>query len=542
LGAFSCRGNPVLRTWAGLAIGVVVLLLLSSGSLAPAQFSSTVTAVSVPDLNSALQSAGASKGFATVTVASTSQAQPLSPSFWGVDVVAGYGFGSSNAAQIAATPATYLRFPGGVLGEEMNYTSSNVTATNGKNYTANTTVKDFVTACDSIHCKAILQLPAEIDQPQTAAYYASYVVHTLGLQPAYWEIGNSVPGWTHFRVPWANWGNGTGVLINATLFAQLVATYITAVKVVDPSAHFLALGAAMGQPGYDQAWVTALAQIDGHTLSGISVHSYTMGKAPANPTVPQLLANLNGNYSLPDQVTADRSYIAAACPNCTSLSVFVTEANVAETNNYTVFNPTFAGALYVSADTAQALDLRLANLDWYCYMCNFSGSWVSNTSQPNMQYTLMSRVMTMLGNETLATTVTGLSTLYAAGTYGSAGLSLLLVNTNVTQTASFPVRPTGILSYTTAIRERWSNGSAAPHRATIKLGNQISVPPLTVEILQVPASGLAGSPRAVAPPHSNPFEFDRPSSIPLATPLIAVAGPGSSVRTPDPLKVPHPRK
>jgi hypothetical protein len=475
----------MLKRWACLAVGVIVLLLLSGTYSGAPDVAPAVVAVTPTSAGGQVSSAITSNGVATLTIASPSQALPLPPGFWGADVVASYPFGSGAAAKINATPVTYLRYPGGVLGEELNYTSNVITATSGKVSVANTSVRAFIRSCLTIDCHAILQLPAEINDSYTAAYYASYVVNTLHFQPAYWEIGNSVPGWTHFGVPWVGWTTPTKTNATPLQFAQLVDTYITAVRSVDPSALFIALGAAMGAPGYDQTWITDLTLIDGHTLSGISVHSYTMGTSPPFPTWPELLANLNGKYSLPDQVTADRGYILTTCANC-ALQLFVTEANVAEVDSYATLDSTFAGALYVAADTAQALDLRLTNLDWYCYECNFSGSWKnSSTQQFGLQYTLLSKMMPMLGKETLATNVTGLSTFYAAATYGPSGYALLLVNSNMTQTASFSLSHTGISPGSTAVRERWSNGSGKPNHATITLGKTVDVPALTIEILLV---------------------------------------------------------
>src|SRR5208282_3032362 len=425
---------------------VIFAILVTAGMLFSAggsgAFSSRVSTSSaaagyVGPLGSASASEN-SAAHATFRFANPSAASNISPAFWGVDVLANYPFNSTNATHLARTPISYLRFPGGALGEEFNYTSGVITRPTGNTYNATTSIQQFVNSCNLIRCHAILQLPAEINQSETAAYYATYVVQTLHFQPAYWEIGNTVPGWSHFGVPWSNWSTQTGAAITPLVFARLAGTYISAVKTVDPNASFIALGAGMGRPGYDQAWITNLTLVDGHNLSGISVHSYTMGAGPANPTWPELLSNLNGQYSLPDQVTADRNYIAAACPSC-STSIFVTEANAAEVGNFTSLVSTFAGTLYVAADTAQALNLRLTNLDWFCFACNYSGSWEGPSNLGTMQYALYEKMMTRLGTQLLASNLTGPATLYAAATYGPHGYALLLVNVNMTQSVSINI-------------------------------------------------------------------------------------------------------
>jgi hypothetical protein len=510
-------GSTRRKLGRGVALMVALLVVLSGTSLA--------SATPLPSRAGAGPGAGPSvplEGRATVTIANESTAKSLPWSFWGANVVAAYPFTTSSAAKVSATPVTFLRFPGGGLGEEFNYTSSLVTNSNGSTLAAATSIQEFITACDAIHCHAILQLPAEIDQNYTAAYYANYVVNVLHFKPAYWEIGNAVPGWTHYGVPWSLWSTQNSSAVTPVLFAQLVGHYIAAVKAVDPGAQFIALGAAMGVPGYDQYWVTNLTLLDGHALAGISIHSYAMGKSPVGPaTWSELLANLTGVYSLPDQVAADRGYIKAACPSCT-INLFVSEANAAESNTFTPLDSSFAGTLYVAADTAQALDLRLTNLDWFCYDCNFSGSWENRTTGAfELQYTLMSQMMPALGNETLATTVSGLPTLFAAATYGTSGLGLLLVNTNLDQNASFSLASTGIHPGSAATRDRWTNGSTRPHTSTITLGNLVTVPPLTVEILQVAPSGFdGGSP----PPHGTvQVRTSGPTGVTWAAPLVPMA-------------------
>ncbi len=452
---------------------------------------------------------------ANIRVANLTEAKALPYQFWGVNVVATDAFDSADAAQISATPATFLRFPGGGLGDEFNYTSGVVTNPSGTTYTANTSTQAFISACQKIHCHAILQLPAEINEPQTAAYYASYVVNTLRFQPSFWEIGNSPPSWTHFGVPWSNWATQTGPTLTPLLFAQLVGKYITAIQTVDPRGHFIAFGAAAGS--YIKPWVTELASLDGPNLTGIAIHSYIFGTAPVNPTWAQLLANLNGPYALATQVTATRGYIEAACPSC-STRVFVTEANVAEVNNYSGLDPSFAGTLYIAADLVQALQVRLTNLDWFCFECNFSGTWINQTHHVEEQYTLASKMMTHMGNETLPTTVSGPSTFYATATYGSSGLVLLMVNVNLTTSVSVNLAHTGILSGSPALRVRWTNGSNNPGSTNVTLGSTVTVPALSIEMLVVGPGGLAkGYAPAPSPSREGPSVFPTRSVSPFAS-------------------------
>jgi len=495
-------GVPAVLKGVGLvSLAIVLLLLLPAGPFgaansAPAGPSPVVpvpATVATASLNisalppSASPAPPSTNVSATINVDKPIYDAAVPSAFWGTNVLAENGFGSSDAVAIENTPARYIRFPGGTLGDEFNYTSGVITNPDGSTTKATVTVQAFITVCHEIGCSAIFQLPAEINNSKVAAYYANYVVKTLGFQPAYWEIGNSPPSWTHYNVPWSHWSTTKGDKITPTAFAQTVGSYIKAVKAVDPKAHFTAL--ALGAANYDKTWISTLAQLEGKNLSGISIHSYTMGSSPANPTWADLLANLNGQYGLATQVNLTRGYIKAACPTCTT-KVFVTESNAAEVNNYTALDSTFAGTLYVAAATIQALHLRLANLDWFCYSCNFGGSWKVGSKDWSQQYTLFSQMMTQLGANTLWTTVSGPSTFYATATYGVAGLAILMVNANVTSSVSVNLSHTGIISGSIISRERWVNGSAGPTNSSFTLGGSVTAPPMSISIISAPPGSV----------------------------------------------------
>ncbi len=427
-----------------------------------------------------------------------SEATPISSAFWGINIAAAQRFNSADAASVAATPVNYLLYPAGILGEEYNYTSGVLTSDNGTQTLAATSTTQFVASCEQIACHAILQLPAEINRPGTAAFYANYVVHTLDFQPTYWEIGNDPSGWNHFNVTWSDWATEEGGNTTPLPFANLVHAYIAAVLKVDPAAKFLALGAGMGDKNYDKAWVEELAEVDGKELSGIAVHSYIEG-GPSVGTDAQLFANLNGFYSLPDQVLADRSYIESACPNCSHLQVFVTEINAAEDGGYANLLPTFAGTLYLAAEIAQGLTLQATNLDWFAYDSHYAGSWSTGVDKWQSQYYLFKDVATQLKTETLPTTIVGPSTLYGAATYNTSGLALLLANVNTTSSVQLNLTSSEFSPTSALTQYLWVNGTPLPVASTLPAGDVPVLPPLSIEVLEGPA---------VQPSVPYPVEFD----------------------------------
>ncbi len=466
---------------AALAVGLTIALLVTS-------FSVSTMSPGVPEGPSAITPLDTATG--AVVVGAFSLATPAPAAFWGVNVAAAQRFDAADAAAVAATPVTYIRFPAGVLGEEFNYTSGVITGQSGSRSDATTSTKEFVASCKTIACRAILQLPAEIDSPATAAYYASYVVHTLGYQPAYWEIGNGPAGWTHFDLPWSEWKSKGGGNATPLQFANLVHAYIQAVLKVDPAAQFIALGAGMGAKDYSKPWVEELAKVDGSELAGISVHSYVEG-GPSHPTDAELFANLNGIYSLPAQVSADRSYITAACPSCTKLQIFVSEINAAEASPYSKLLPTFAGTLYLAVETVQGLSLHVANLDWFAYDSDYQGSWSRHPMDWQMQYFLFSDLLTHLYPDTLPTTVTGPSTLYGIATYDRSGLALLLVNVDTSTAVTVNIASAGfILGRADVTQYSWQDGAHEPTKASVALSSTVKVPAMSIVLLTVESAGM----------------------------------------------------
>jgi hypothetical protein len=506
------------KRWVWLTIGLVAVLLLPGTSFAALSATphSSVTAGSAPSVPAG-PVAGAGVGTvpvggsvgvyygghqpsqpAAVTVASSSQADPLPSTFWGVNTPAEQAFSVSDAAKVAATPVTFLRYPGGLIAEGFNYTSGVIRNIDGTTVQAGTSVSSFIASCQSIGCRAIMELPAEIDQPYTAAYYANYVVNQLHFQPAYWEIGNAVPGWPHFQTPWSKWGTTGGNTIDPTIFANLVKSYITNVSKVDSGARFIALGSGMGPTNYAENWISALVAVDGHLLSGVSLHSYYIGSSPPQPTWPELFSHLNGYYSLPDQIAAVRGFLRSDCGSC-GLKIFVTEANAAEVDTFQNLLSSFAGPLYLAADVAQAIDLRVYNVDWFCDHCRYPGAW-DNGGRWQGQYALFSQVLPSLGNETLKTTVTGPSTFYAAATYGGAGLGLLLVNVNMTEGVQVNLTGAGIKTGSVVGVQQWQNGSSGPSNSTTTLQGTLALPPLSITLLTAgPSEMKASDARAQVP-------------------------------------------
>jgi hypothetical protein len=369
---------------------------------------------------------------ARVAVGPTASSTPISPAFWGINMAATHPFTSAEVSLLSETPVRYLRFPGGITAEWMNYTSALIyNNTTGVPAPALTSVAQFVSSCQLLGCHAILQLPAEIDSPATAAYDVAYVEDTLHFRPAYWEIGNDPNLWTHFRTPWTQWA--TSVTGNATpvAFAELVHAYIAAIRPIDPTTPILALGSGDFNSN-NIAWIRELMQIDGSEIAGISIHSYPAGHGPPSPSLGSFFDSLSGSFGVPSLLSVDREIIRSACVTCTATQVFLTEVSASYgKGTYGPFLSSFDGTLFIAAETLQGLDNRAANMDWFCLDCNFGGAWIGSSGQPLANYFLFRDVMSRLGPNVLPVATSGYGNLYSAATTGpGGGVELLVVNTN----------------------------------------------------------------------------------------------------------------
>jgi hypothetical protein len=411
---------------------------------------------------------------------------------WGVNVAPTHVFNASETKLVAATPVRYLRFPGGDDTEWLNWTSGVLTEPEGTTTHATTSLADFVTACEAIQCKAILGLPAEIDQPSTAASYVTYTEHTLGFYPAYWEIGNEPSAWTHYDQPWYQWGTaGTGVTPDQ--YAILVHQYIAAIRQVDPSTPILGLAAA--EKGSPTEWIPPLLALDGPALAGISIHEYPAVPTPAFVSPVRYFSSLTyGEYAIPTVVPSYWSSISASCPRC-SLQLFLTETGTSDgaTGAFAGYDSGFDGALYEAAEVTQLLAQKVANVDWFTLQGGYASAWLKGAAQLTPTYGFFSEILPQLGSNYLPTTVAGFPGVYAAGTTGGPhGYSLLVVNTNPASKVVFSLSQAGFVGSTVSATY-WPSG--AQNATTVNFSGSAALAPLSVAILyqsQSPTSGLPG--------------------------------------------------
>jgi hypothetical protein len=425
---------------------------------------------------------------ATVVVSPAGSAVPISPEFWGLNVEVDHRFNLTDGALVNATPVTYLRFPGGAYADRYNYTKNVLWNLNGSQTKVGANISEFVSTCEAIHCHSILQLPAEINSSSTAADYVYYVEHNLSYTPDYWEIGNEPARWTHFNVPWANWSNVSGGNVTPMQYAHVLHDYIAAIRAVDPTTPIMAPSSGQ-EPNYARAWIDAVLQVNGASVGAISVHSYAAGNGPTEPTLNGFFENLEGTWSLPNVIQADRSYITASCPNCTQTKLFVDEINSAyNTGSYAPYLGSFNGTLFLAAEVTQGLNQHADSLDWFCLDSSYQGSWETAPGHLQSQYYLFSDLLVHLENETLPISVAGPTGLYSAATTNGTENALLFVNTNVTTPVTLNLSGLSFSSGSSLTQYLWTNATAQPVQSSTNASTNLTMPPLSVLVLAGPAS------------------------------------------------------
>ena len=302
------------------------------------------------------QPAGPAPSIEAVQVAINMTAPPRSvpSSFWGINVGPNVLTSTTLADAASESPARVVRFPGGASGDAFNYTTGALTNSSGVSSPAVENFTDFAAWCRTIDCSPILELPGEIDDPATAAYYVSYVEETFGLHPLAWEIGNEPALWTHFGMPWSRWNVSQDLTPSASQYARVVQAYVAAIHAVDPDAPVLGLP-GVGTGSFDETtWINATVALNGPNISGVAIHVYPAGAGPTTgANLTGYLASASGPGSMAPRVAAD---LAALEEDRPGLPLYVTELGTGLANEaYAPYLDSFPSVPYVASEIITAM-------------------------------------------------------------------------------------------------------------------------------------------------------------------------------------------
>jgi hypothetical protein len=473
-------------TWAGriapsLVVAGLVLLLCATSLPAPA-LAYTPVGISPPPAYPPenLTSGNTTVGNHTVsnlTVDANFSVQPndtyraVPYTFWGVNGDAFEVFNNSTASQIRATPLEYVRWPGGRASDLYDPINNSMSLGNGLSFAPPTSEVKFVSWCKSVHCRAIMGLPGEIDNPALAKEIVSYVENTLHFHPAYWEIGNEPAQWTHFGIPWALWTPLQDSNITPAGYAKLVQSYVIAIRSVDPSAKIIGLPGVGTGAWHEADWIEATVALNGPNLSGVGIHVYPAGHDNAQTgTLAQFYASLTSPSSLSVRVPSDLAAIKAGCPSCKNIRIFATEVGSGSvgtigTGAYGRYMSGFSQVPYLATEVVQGLNVRMANLDFYDLKSSYPGSLLKSGGTARPAYYLFSEILSQLGSKVVRSKESApVGGFYAVATVDptTKTLSILFTNVNTTTSIHLNLKGSGCPLGGPGDSLKWSDSTSRP--------------------------------------------------------------------------------
>ena len=416
----------------------------------------------------------------------------LDSAFWGADVRVYYALGGPEAQLMNATPIHYVRWPGGAVADQYNASANRIWADGGVYSTPASSETQFVAWCQLIDCHAIIQLPGEINDAATAAYYVAYTEQTLKFHPTYWEIGNEPAQWKHFGVAWPQWKGSQNQNATPGSYAWLVQNYTHAIRAVDPKARIIGLP-GVGTGSYNEdVWIRATVALNGPNLSAVAIHVYPAGGSTSSPaTAAGFFATLSGKSSIEYRVPSDRQAIATACPTCHGIQIFVTELGTGTQGGpYSRYMSGFSAVVYLSAEMAQAMLGNLPNVDLFAFQASYNDSLLTVSGTPSPIYSLYSKLFPLLQPVVLNVSVSSGPThfyLVPAHSFDGTVFSLFVVNANLTANVKLDLLGMGFPVLGSGVAMTWNSTSSTPVSTswTLLAPSLWNLPPRSVAVFQI---------------------------------------------------------
>ena len=459
--------------------------------------------------------------------------QRIASSFWGADVRIFSPANSTLANGFNVTGLTFVRWPGGAVADAFNMTANRIYHNHGVYATPPTGISQFAHWCTTVGCRAIVQLPAEINSPSTGAYYVNYIETTIGFHPAYYEIGNEPGLWRHFNIDWANWNTTQKSKVTPDGYAHVVQAYVAAIHKVAPRVRIIGLP-GFGQGGYNEpTWIQASVAVNGPNLSAVAIHVYPTGHGPASsPTLGQFYQTLNGHGTLTYRVPRDQAAIAAGCPTCTNIKLLVTELGAGNGGGaFAPFMKTYDDVPYIGTELFQGIELNVSNIDLFSLQGRYAGSLLNASYHLTPVGTLYQTFFTQLGRDVYPvgnlSFIPGVQILVVGGAQVGT-LTLMIISTNTTTAQRVSLLGTGFPIGPGEVRS-WNASATSP--AVVSYAKSIPlhyvVPPQGVLLVKT----TAALPLALgAPPGTSPEA--QPSTLDDLPVPLAAPGPVGFVALP----------
>ncbi|MCI4367781.1 MAG: hypothetical protein L3K08_08515, partial [Thermoplasmata archaeon] len=393
----------------------------------------------------------------------------LSNEFWGATVNNEVRMFRGESVAVNATPARVLVWPGAMAGEDYDpFADIHYNTYDGTPTHALTNEAQFVQMCKATNCTAIVQVPAEINDPNFAERIVNYTEVNLSFHPAYWMIGNEPELWGHWKVPWKYWATQYTSGPDPTQFGNEVLNYVKAIRAVDNSTPILGLpasGCTCGSWTFEQ-WIYGVLKVTGPKIQAVAFHEYPAGWLGTGDGSLQAFYNtIQGAASIPVRMLGARQAVQSACPGC-NVSVFISELGSALSwSAYGQYAIGFSGSLSLASQITQAMDDNLTNVDLFAAELATTNSWFNPTGGARADYSLYTQIFDHLGTQSFSVNLTGLGhSLYGIDTLApndQGRQDLMVVNDNITHSVAFTPKFAGPAG--SAPVEAWGwNGSIHP--------------------------------------------------------------------------------
>jgi hypothetical protein len=253
--------------------------------------------------------------------------------FWGANGQIGNVTPTHRVTRLVKeTPLSVFRFGSGM--DNTNLTEGITYRTSGAHTPATNDLAEDWKFCESLtpKCTFIMQLPGETDSVGDITAAILYL-HSQGIYPQYFAIGNEPEGWIHFGIPWTSWHAKDRSTPTPIQYAQEVQTMIPTIRSLAPGAKIIGVES---QNCDNNSYIQEVALIDGPDITAIACHKYP-ADSEVNSTagVQQFYNSLESNKSSVTVGAAGakeaETYLCHTA-KCADLPVWLDEFNGVSTN------------------------------------------------------------------------------------------------------------------------------------------------------------------------------------------------------------------
>ena len=422
---------------------------------------------------------------ATLTLGTSFGSHGSDPFYAVVFTPTGYGHRASTALGLFfnSTPFTWFRVSDGGEGYDPTTGIDWVAPASGGAYqpllTQNLNFTWFKAWCNSRtpHCNWIGTLPAEENNTALAVHTATWFHQVLGFAPTAWQFGNEPNAWTHYGKNLSSWATTDNHAPSGWDYATMVKNYIAAVSALFPTDRYIGIesNCACGK-----SLIPTTAQVDGGKVMAMAYHEYPW--LPGSGTsVGPFMGSLNASTAIPASAAKMRTLDGTNC-SCSNIPIEVGEYQAGIFNNHSPLAHTYDGVPFITASVIEALESNVSMFTEY-ELGDLYNTTTGAVLPEGMAYQRLLDNFTMGQDFTVSVNAPGVSGVYALLTQNGTHTSLLVVNTNTTQSITFTLSSAFFALGALGMHYGWTNGALTPKATFGTLPRTTTLSPLTIVLL-----------------------------------------------------------